>query len=72
MKEKETDEARGESEGLSSAGAACASCGLPLEEWKENEGKGVKKDDILYCSRECAEKAGTSTLYASPIGSGNP
>jgi hypothetical protein len=68
----ETPEARGESEGLSSTGMACAACGLPLAEWKENEGKGVKKDEVMYCSQDCAEKRTPSTPYASPMGSGNP
>jgi|GEM_PF-2382861 len=71
-KSKETPEARGESEGLSSTGMACASCGIPLEEWKENEGKGIKKEGVLYCSQACANKSATSPPYASPIGSGNP
>jgi len=68
---EETPQARGESEGLSSSGVACAVCGLPAEEWKENQGKGVKKENVFYCSQACATK-GTSSLYASPIGSGNP
>ena len=72
MKEKETPEAKGESEGLSSVGMSCAACGLPLAEWKENAGKGVKKEGVLYCSQACAEKSGISTLYPSPIGSGTP
>jgi hypothetical protein len=72
IQEKETPEAKGESEGLSSSGMACASCGLPLDEWKENEGKGVKKEDVLYCSQACAAKGTGSALYPSPIGSGNP
>ena len=70
--EKETPEAKGESEGLSSTGMSCAACGLPLAEWKENQGKGFKKDDVMYCSQNCATKGNDSTLYASPIGSGNP
>ena len=73
MKEKETPEAKGESEGLSSTGVACATCGLPLAEWKENAGKGIKKEGVLYCSQVCADKGGiASNLYASPIGSGTP
>ena len=45
---------------------SCAVCGLPLAEWTENEGKGVKKDDVLYCSSTCAKKGTVSNLYASP------
>lgn len=69
----ETPEAKGENEGLSSAGMACAACGLPLNEWKENNGKGVKKDNVLYCSSACAAKGGIApNLYPASTGSGNP
>jgi len=51
---KEPADAKGESEGMSSTGLSCAKCGLPRDDWKENNGQGFFRDELDYCSLRCA------------------
>ncbi len=32
----------------------CPNCGLPVDEWEENEGRGVIAGGLTYCSEKCA------------------
>jgi len=34
----------------------CPNCGKPVEDWTENEGRGVISGGVTYCSTECALK----------------
>ncbi len=34
----------------------CANCGKPVEDWSENEGRGVISGGVAYCSTVCALK----------------
>ncbi len=35
--------------------AVCPRCGTPKDQWVDNAGEGYRKEDRLYCSRDCAE-----------------
>jgi len=32
----------------------CSECGMPKSEWKGNAGKGVRKDQEMFCCEGCA------------------
>jgi len=34
--------------------APCPRCGKPRAEWTENDGNGVARGDLTYCSAACA------------------
>ncbi len=36
----------------------CSKCGMPKDQWKENGGQGVTKDDQTYCCQGCADGTG--------------
>ncbi len=40
------------------ATVACPSCGMSPEEWKGNKGRGVRKDEMVYCCEGCAAESG--------------
>jgi hypothetical protein len=33
----------------------CPRCGQPRAEWTENDGAGVRRGEVTYCSTPCAE-----------------
>jgi hypothetical protein len=35
---------------------SCPGCGKPLAEWTENDGRGVARGGVVYCSEECAQR----------------
>ena len=39
---------------IESTEAPCPRCGKPRAEWTENDGAGVARADLTYCSAECA------------------
>lgn len=55
QKKQERPEASAESEGMSSVDLSCSVCGKPREDWVENEGEGVERDGLVYCSEHCAQ-----------------
>jgi hypothetical protein len=52
--QEEKPEAKGEVEGMSAISLSCIKCGKPREDWTENEGQGVDRGGLPYCSEECA------------------
>ena len=38
------------------AQAPCPRCGTPRAEWIENDGAGVSRGDLVFCSERCADE----------------
>lgn len=48
----------------------CPECGKTQDQWKEVDGRGYMRDELLYCSAACAAESGDRKARAASEAAG--